>query len=69
MTHLALRLTARSEARNTSTPPFRDMHAHLPSTQFFSMSYSPCMRAHLVSLGTIYSPFDENLFLLDKGAS
>jgi hypothetical protein len=23
-THLALRLTARSEARNTSTPPFRE---------------------------------------------
>jgi hypothetical protein len=38
MTHLALRLTARSEARNTSTPPFREgpfgqYQAYLESVQ------------------------------------
>jgi hypothetical protein len=38
MTHLALRLTARSQARNTSTPPFREgpfgqYQAYLESVQ------------------------------------
>jgi hypothetical protein len=38
MTHLALRLTARSEARNTSTPPFTEgpfgqYQAYLESVQ------------------------------------
>ena len=38
MTHLALRLTVRSEARNTSTPPFREgpfeqYQAYLESVQ------------------------------------
>jgi hypothetical protein len=38
MTHLALRLTARSEARNNYTPPFRDgpfrlYQAYLESVQ------------------------------------